>query len=475
MKFRIFIFLLLLTSQLSAQVAINSDNSEPDSSAILDIQSTSKGLLTPRMTEAQRNAISEPAAALMVYQTDGRAGFYFNSGTPSAPNWVKIGTQNDLQAQDARTPIDSVAYFANYGSVGYASYVITEPGSYYLTQNINSAQSGAFGIVIDADDVFLDLNGYIILGDRTGSPGIFSLPSNGGGTGDGIHLEGTRNNITIKNGTIDSWAGNGIYGNNTNLSSFYNLLIRNNGRHGIEVHDYNVLIDCKSFYNYYDGIRTGEGCTISDCKSSANSGYGFKINRFSKLSRCMASYNALDGFSISQDGKLVNCSATENEGIGIDISIGAFVSFCLSNRNGEAGIQAFSDCIVANSVASYNGQDISSAGSDSTDYSGIKVDGNGGYLYNNVCANNRYAGIAATTLVQDTKIVSNLVVQNEYIGILVENNGGIIVNNYVGGTVNGPSYDFRGTVGHGPIINVRSAGPLSTVTNADHPFANFNN
>ncbi|MEM1323688.1 MAG: right-handed parallel beta-helix repeat-containing protein [Bacteroidota bacterium] len=474
MTFRLFILLLLFTSQLSAQVAINSDNSDPDSSAILDIQSTSKGLLTPRMTEAQRNAISEPATALMVYQTDGRVGFYFNQGTPSAPSWTRIGTRDDLQLQDARTPIDSVAHFANYGSVGYTSYVITEPGSYYLTQNVISAQPGAFGIVIDADDVFLDLNGYTLQGDRTENPNVLTLPS-GGGTGDGIHLEGTRVNITIQNGTIDSWAGNGIYGNATNLSSFQHLLIRNNGDAGMEIHDYNVVIDCKAYYNFNDGIDTGEGCTLSNCKSTHNSGYGFDINRFATLDRCMASHNARDGFSISQDGKLTNCTATANEEIGINASIGSFISFCLSNDNEEAGIQISSDCMVSNSVASYNGQNLTSAASDSSIYSGIRISGNGGYLFNNVCSNNEYAGIAAVSGVQDTKIVGNLLIQNGYIGILVERNGGMVVKNYVAGTLNGPGYDFRGIVGYGPIINVRSAGPLSTVPNANHPFANFNN
>ncbi len=49
------------------QVAINSDNSNPDSSAILDIKSTDKGLLIPRMSTAQRDAIASPAKGLRVY------------------------------------------------------------------------------------------------------------------------------------------------------------------------------------------------------------------------------------------------------------------------------------------------------------------------------------------------------------------------------------------------------------------------
>jgi hypothetical protein len=62
-------------------VAINTDGSIANSSAILDIKSTTKGLLTPRMTQAQRDLITSPASGLMIYQTDNTAGFYYYNGT----------------------------------------------------------------------------------------------------------------------------------------------------------------------------------------------------------------------------------------------------------------------------------------------------------------------------------------------------------------------------------------------------------
>lgn len=65
------ILLLLLTSLsfVNAQVAINTDNSTPDPSAMLDIKSTTKGLLIPSMTTTQRNAIVSPAEGLIIYNT----------------------------------------------------------------------------------------------------------------------------------------------------------------------------------------------------------------------------------------------------------------------------------------------------------------------------------------------------------------------------------------------------------------------
>ncbi len=68
-SFLLFTLFFILTS-LSAQVAINSDNSAPDNSAMLDVSSTSAGFLLPRMTEVQMNAIVAPAEGLIIYNTD---------------------------------------------------------------------------------------------------------------------------------------------------------------------------------------------------------------------------------------------------------------------------------------------------------------------------------------------------------------------------------------------------------------------
>lgn len=64
------LFLSALSNLLSAQVGINTDGSQPDPSAMLDVKSTAKGLLPPRMNQAALNAISNPADGLLIYCTD---------------------------------------------------------------------------------------------------------------------------------------------------------------------------------------------------------------------------------------------------------------------------------------------------------------------------------------------------------------------------------------------------------------------
>ena len=67
--------LLLLGSSLLAQVGINIDSSGPDNSAMLDVKSTERGFLPPRMTHAQMVSIENPANGLIIYCTDcGNSG-----------------------------------------------------------------------------------------------------------------------------------------------------------------------------------------------------------------------------------------------------------------------------------------------------------------------------------------------------------------------------------------------------------------
>ncbi len=72
----------------SQSVGISEDGSIPNSSSILDLKSTTKGLLVPRMTTAQRTSIPLPATGLIVYDTDLGA-IYVNTGTTTVPVWEK--------------------------------------------------------------------------------------------------------------------------------------------------------------------------------------------------------------------------------------------------------------------------------------------------------------------------------------------------------------------------------------------------
>ncbi len=71
----------------SAQTVIG--GTVPDSSAVLNIQSTSSGVLFPRMTTAQRDSIANPAEGLMMYNATTKC-LEINLGDPAFPMWMAI-------------------------------------------------------------------------------------------------------------------------------------------------------------------------------------------------------------------------------------------------------------------------------------------------------------------------------------------------------------------------------------------------
>ncbi len=76
-------------------ISINATGAAPDNSAVLDVSSTIKGQLMPRMTVAQRDAIISPAEGLMIYNTDCKT-INFNVGTSSAPVWSQVITSTTV-------------------------------------------------------------------------------------------------------------------------------------------------------------------------------------------------------------------------------------------------------------------------------------------------------------------------------------------------------------------------------------------
>jgi trimeric autotransporter adhesin len=75
------IFFVLGENVFAQSLAINTDGSTASASALLDVKSTAKGILIPRMTSVQRTAIGTPANGLMVYDTDSLSFAYYNGST----------------------------------------------------------------------------------------------------------------------------------------------------------------------------------------------------------------------------------------------------------------------------------------------------------------------------------------------------------------------------------------------------------
>ncbi|MBT7397187.1 MAG: hypothetical protein HN778_20345, partial [Prolixibacteraceae bacterium] len=87
------------TADFTGSVSIGASNA--DASALLDVSSTEKGILIPRMTASQRGNIANPATGLLLYQIDGSSGLYYNAGSPSSSNWIQLSSTLITQLADA--------------------------------------------------------------------------------------------------------------------------------------------------------------------------------------------------------------------------------------------------------------------------------------------------------------------------------------------------------------------------------------
>jgi hypothetical protein len=136
--FLIMAFAILFQLNGMAQVAINSDGSAPGSSAMLDVVSTTRGILIPRMTLAERNLISLPATGLLIYQTDNTSGFYYNSGTPASPNWIFLITSSTSLSYVDLTTNQAVSGNKTWNNLGTFNAGITSTGA---AVNLNSGSN----------------------------------------------------------------------------------------------------------------------------------------------------------------------------------------------------------------------------------------------------------------------------------------------------------------------------------------------
>ncbi len=124
--------LLFLSFCLNAQVGINTQN--PDPTSVLDLMANDKGLLIPRLTTVQRQALTTapPANSLLVFDTDVKAFFYFNSASGV---WLAL---NPLQAQ-MRNAADSIisAYKLRVENDLVVTGNLNVSGNTNITSNVN--------------------------------------------------------------------------------------------------------------------------------------------------------------------------------------------------------------------------------------------------------------------------------------------------------------------------------------------------
>ncbi|MFV8352857.1 hypothetical protein [Flavobacterium sp. XS2P14] len=176
------LFFLILTTNVFAQVGIGTVT--PNASSVLDITSTTQGMLTPRMTTAQRTAIASPADGLMVYDTDLKAFHYYNSSTATWTIMNSAATGRLKFKRIRSTDVLATVLATELAAGGGAKYVLDSATHYEIN-----------GLV--TFDNPIDLNNASLIGIDTNEDILFKT---GGFLFDGA-TGGVVKNLTIAGGS----------------------------------------------------------------------------------------------------------------------------------------------------------------------------------------------------------------------------------------------------------------------------------
>jgi hypothetical protein len=334
---------------------------------------------------------------------------------------------------------------------------ITQPGSYYLTGNINGV-TGKHGIEIAASGVTIDLNGF----DLVGLPAL--------GTFDGI-TAGIANlkNITIRNGSVRDWGDDGVdlRGFVATIATLSDLRVSGNTGDGFAVHDETSFTNCIAISNGANGFLINESSIIRDCVATRNTGSGFQTESGCSISASIANQNVADGFNLGIGNTITSCSAYLNGGDGIQTSTNAVVSACTVYSN------------TLNGISTSNGSNISGCAARFNVLDGIRVASQCIVINNTCTANGNLAGDGAGihALGADNRIEANNCAAS-YRGIDIDSGGNIVIRNSC--TSNTTNWVIAANNVVGPILDRTAPGSAAISgnsapdsTGSSHPNANF--
>ena len=209
-----FLFAFTWVSFTVAQVSITSDNTDPHSSAMLEVKSTTKGMLIPRMTSTQRSGINSPAEGLLVFDTTTGSFWFYDAG------WNELGG-NTGGASPWTTSGNDIYYDQGGVAIGKTStnYDVEIDGSTDRSLNIINNYAGTnnmYGIRAQLNEAGTGSNRYGILSDINIDPshsttayGLYTnVESSGSGNRYGVYA------IT------DGPSSYAVYGRNNNASGY---------------------------------------------------------------------------------------------------------------------------------------------------------------------------------------------------------------------------------------------------------------
>lgn len=233
------LFFIFATCTVNAQIGIGTIT--PNASSVLDVTSTTQGMLTPRMTTAQRTAIASPADGLIVYDTTLKVFYYYSTGTAT---WTPIvsGVPGRINFKRIKsTDVLATVLATELAAGGGSKYLLTSNTLYEINGTVN------FNLPIDLnnayvhgldsnDDVITKSGGNLFEGTTGGSIRSLTLVASGLGA-NVFNLNGSaaqnlifRDCIVANSANVGTISGFGLvflsiiqFSNNTNGITYNNI------------------------------------------------------------------------------------------------------------------------------------------------------------------------------------------------------------------------------------------------------------
>lgn len=269
--FFIAIFILTFsTNTVNAQsVGINNTGASPDPSAMLDVQSSSKGMLIPRMTSIQRMAIANAVDGLLVFDTQTQSFWFYSNLT-----WVDLSSSKLLTDSDSDTKIeveksmdeDSIRFTVKGNEIALLddkTFHLNAPGnSVFIGKNSGASDDGTnnFNVGVGYETLMNDAGGW-----SNTAVGYQALSQNDAGdnnTAIGVSSMYKTHfgdfNVALGNATLyenTSGAGNVAIGYNTlrhNTGAQRNVAVGHNAMYTNTTGQTNIAIGSRALYNSND-------------------------------------------------------------------------------------------------------------------------------------------------------------------------------------------------------------------------------
>lgn len=343
-------------------------------------------------------------------------------------------TMKTLDQVEARIPITNLPYLIN------------SSGSYYLTQNLTGS-AGNHGIVINANRVTLDLNGFELLGVA--------------GSQHGIAVNNSRSGILIRNGSVCNWSGDAVSAWNASYSHFEDLRtdggdgdglmagencsVKNcsaagNGGRGFRLAKNSQIRDCVAAQNTAAGIWADDGAIIEGCLASTNNA-GIVAGTVSIIRNCTVRDNATNGIQVDAHGTIADCVAEDNAGLGFRLGTETQIRDCTAQHNTSAGIWTEDGCTIAGCTATYNDEGIAAETASTIRGCTVRKNGVDGIRVSYRCTvadntaeenGNDGAGAGIHATGNGNRITGNHVIGAD-LGLFLEGTGSFVADNIVMG------------------------------------------